>query len=394
MNEVINRTDKPPRRRFVALTNIPTPYRLHFYRTLSDELNKRGWSSDVWFMAKTEPNRYWKFREQDFGFPHKFFKGVSPVIRQTTFHINPGVLASLFSDPPDVLLVAGWMLPTNFFGVPIARWRGNCRVFLWVESHPKSSLYDSGVVDYTRRRFFSICDGFAVPGKFSREYVQSKAPDKPAYSLPNIVNEKLLLENLLRLRKQKSSLRAELGVSSANRVLILPARLAVEKAVGPFLECIALLPAQEISRLTILVAGDGPLRGSISDWLASHSQLDIRLLGNLSENDMFRLYAVADAMTLPSLRDPNPLSVIEACWAELPLLLSNHVGNHPEALRHGENGWLFDPKDQESITSALKGFLSTPESDLQRMARISGQIANTGFRSESVIQNFLNDVIF
>ena len=35
---------------------------------------------------------------------------------------------------------------------------------------------------------------------------------------------------------------------------------------------------------------------------------------------------------LASLRDPCPLSVVEALWMSKPLLISNHCGNISEAL--------------------------------------------------------------
>ena len=56
---------------------------------------------------------------------------------------------------------------------------------------------------------------------------------------------------------------------------------------------------------------------------------------------------------LASLRDPCPLSVVEALWMSKPLLISNHCGNISEALVESKNGFSFDPLSSKSIKNNL-----------------------------------------
>jgi len=378
------------KRRFVSLTNIPTPYRLHFYKALAEELERRGWDFEVWFMAKTEPTRFWKFKEQDFHFRHRFFYGVRPTVSQIAFHFNPGVLARLLFNPPDVLMMAQWMLPTNLLGMPMARWMGRSRILFWLESHQKSSQHHSRLLNYIKHSFYTCCDGFATAGRFSREYIQSQVPGKPVYSLPNVVEENSFRETVMLKRKDKVSLRAQLGIPAANRVFLIPARLIVEKALQQFFDAISSMPAEALNKLTLLVAGDGPLRGALSQWIAEHPGFDVRLLGNVPADKMLSLYAACDALALPSLSDANPLSVIEACWSGLPLLLSDYVGNHPETLHPGRNGWLFNIEKPESVVRAVQDFLAVSDAELARMGSYSRQIAEADFQSGMVVKRFLD----
>ena len=119
-------------RRFVCLTNIPTPYRVFQFRLVHAELERRGWAFEVWFMAKSEPRRNWTFDASEFDFPHRFLRGFRFEIVSDSFHINPEVLTCLRHVRPEILLVAGgWALPTVWLAslalVP--------RKIFWSESH-------------------------------------------------------------------------------------------------------------------------------------------------------------------------------------------------------------------------------------------------------------------
>ena len=88
--------------------------------------------------------------------------------------------------------------------------------------------------------------------------------------------------------------------------------------------------------------------------------------------------------------DPNPLSVIEALWAGLPLILSNRVGNQHEALVIGKNGWLFDQQSGDAVREVLEKWTALTETELQLQCRASALIAEKSFRTETVVSNFLD----
>jgi glycosyltransferase involved in cell wall biosynthesis len=87
----------------------------------------------------------------------------------------------------------------------------------------------------------------------------------------------------------------------------------------------------------------------------------VELVGQKTETEMVRLYAAADLFVLPSLIDPSPLSPIEACAAQLPLLASRRIGNYDDVLEDGTNGWGFDADH--------------PETQRERIAQIAANAA-------------------
>src|ERR1051326_4826170 len=126
------------RQRFICLTNIPTPYRLHCFRALHHELARRDWDFEVLFMARTERGRYWRFSADQFDFPHRVLAGKSPVMAGTVLHINPRIIREL-RPFPDVLLMAGaWGLPTNLLVALRPRITRRSTLIFWAESHLES----------------------------------------------------------------------------------------------------------------------------------------------------------------------------------------------------------------------------------------------------------------
>ena len=345
-------------------------------------------------MARSEPGRYWKFEQRDFDFPHKFFSGIGPIVSGAMLHINPRIPMLFQKDPPTLLLMSGaWALPTNIIVTSLSKLFGRSKLLFWSESHLNSIKLRSRPIDKVRAMLLNQYDGFAVPGRLALEYVRHFAPHKPVFDLPNIVKEDIFKDKVLRNREGKEAIRKERGISTSKKILLLSSRLIPEKGIVGFLSALSSLPTAMTREIVIVIAGDGPLRQKLESPAIKQSHLNLYLSGHVNEHEMAKLYAVADAFALPSLSDPNPLSVIEALWAGLPLLISNRVGNHCEALLPGENGWLFDPESAGDIQKAVKEWFVAPSEKIQQFGKVSAQIAEDRFSTEKVVYNFLNQVL-
>jgi len=372
--------------RFVCLTNIPTPYRLHLFRVFSEELRRRDWDFEVWFMAESERGRLWRFQEEEFCFKFRTFPGW----HFRTFHFNPSIIRSAVRRSPGVFLVAGgWANPTNLLLGPHFR---RVPSLFWCESHAQSARIPSGWVHAVRRAAFRAYAGYAVPGEQSRQWVQRIAPGKPVFKLPNTVNESLFSEQVAQARSQRSSLRRQMNLADEQRVLIMPARLIPVKGIEPFLEAFDSWKCSEKRSVTILVAGDGELRTQLEDWGRKHASSDLRLLGHVDQARMVQLYALSDAFALASFRDANPLTVIEALWAGLPLIVSERIGNLQEVLRSGENGWAFAPGSQPSVHAALAKWRTSLEGNYEEIGLTSARIAHQFFHTRKAVGHFLDSV--
>ena len=83
---------------------------------------------------------------------------------------------------------------------------------------------------------------------------------------------------------------------------------------------------------------------------ANGPKLEISLLGAVA--DPLYLYQTADVFLLTSDHEGTPNVVMEALACGLPVVATK-VGDVPELVQHGFNGYLFDPSNESAMTDAL-----------------------------------------
>ena len=380
---------------FVSVTNIPTPYRLHFYKVFSQVLRDKNIELQVWFMAKTEPGRYWQLNPRSFEFKYRFSSGFHPLIHERIFHFNPNLLFSLLKKPPKWLLLSGsWYFPTFICALLIARLRG-IKTIIWNESNLAYVEYSQSFINTVRGKVLSLGDAYAVPGQWAKEYVSFHVPaskKRKFLQLPNVVDEEKYLSGVRQRAVQKDRLRQKWDIPSDKRVIVSLTRLEPIKGLNQMLA--GWLQFSYKSKTIWLIAGDGSLRQNLQTEIQTAGmEGSIRLLGHRTEDEILELLALADAFALPSLGDPYPLAVLEAMFAGLPLLLSNRVGCHPETLKPGKNGLLFDPYQVEDVRQTLDNFLTLTPRQWKTMGEHSLQLASERFGTEIVVQNFVTDIL-
>ena len=96
---------------------------------------------------------------------------------------------------------------------------------------------------------------------------------------------------------------------------------------------------------------------------------------NIAPNSdaLLRLYADADLFVFPTRGDCLPLAVMEALTSGLPVITTT-VGALPEAVTHGETGWVVPPDDAPALADALHALAS----DAALRGRLSSQAAAVG----------------
>lgn len=89
---------------------------------------------------------------------------------------------------------------------------------------------------------------------------------------------------------------------------------------------------------------------------------------------LLRLFALADLFVFPTRGDCLPLAVMEALAAGLPVITTT-VGALPEAVTHGETGWIVPPDDVGALAEALAALASDSalRGRLARQARAVGR---------------------
>jgi glycosyltransferase involved in cell wall biosynthesis len=378
----------------VCVNNVPTPYRLHLFDALNGEAQKRGARFHGAFMAPNLPGR--KFHEdlQYSDADCRIYRGWRCGLGGLALHINPGLVWSLVRRPPKFLITGGWADFTSALLLLIfPAFRRNTFVLAWVEANSSSMKHKTGVIAKVRTFLLSRCHAFVVPGAIAKQTVTMDyhIPDRKFLFLPNLVDEQLFSDRVRTLRTKQHELRAELGLSSSQKIMLCCARL--EERVKGLMRYVGHVKDLWPDDLVLLVAGSGPDAARTKSWLTDNAMASkVRLLGHFKTDALLRLLAVADAFVLPSLSDPNPLSAIEAAWAGLPLLLSNRCGNFPELVVPEVNGWVFDPNNAREVRAGFAELAAKPLQELRAMGTRSENRARQLFSTQSAVNTFLDEM--
>jgi glycosyltransferase involved in cell wall biosynthesis len=392
-------------RTFVCVTNIPTPYRLYEFEQLYRGMLEHGIIFRVLFLSESEQNRHWECNLEGLTFPYKFIGGIRLPLKNkyqyygnkfsldVSSRLNPGVVLELFRNPPDWLWMGGsWYYLTVLLSLVLLKVfrRKGTKVYLWAEGNPEADLMPSELLRYMKRKIFTLYDGFVVPGEKAKEYVNKIVGDKAKIVIfRNFVDEGLYQERVKRHRDNIEALYGKWNLDRKDLIFFIPARLLPSKGVLHFLKNIVDF---KDSKFEILIAGEGPQRDEVKEFVAKFLKDRVRILGHKEEEDLLELYAVADVFLLPSLIEAYSLATVEALWAGLPLFISKVVGSLPEVLVPGSNGWLFDPGNSEDIRNKFAELLEMKKEDFHKMGRESLRIANERFSTRNCVEEFVNSI--
>ncbi len=155
----------------------------------------------------------------------------------------------------------------------------------------------------------------------------------------------------------RSTLRGELALSNADRLVVAVGNLYAVKGHTHLLEALAQL-ASTYPQLHVAIAGRGELAGAL-ERQAADSGLAARVHFLGLRPDIANILAAADVFVLPSLSEGLPLALLEAMFAARPIVASA-VGDVPVALAGGAAGLLVPPGDPAALAAAIHRLLAQP----------------------------------
>lgn len=376
--------------RIAIYTNILTPYRKYFYDLLWEECKRNKDEFHVLLMAETEPNRNWNYKDLKAEYTI-LLQGKTFSYGEIYVHANLGLKKALKKLKPDVLICAGSYLCPGIWQAIGWKKKFHYKVLYWSESHLKEERDYGGfkvfVREKLRKTVYRKFDGFWYAGKLSRKFIENyKGVDSSMTFVPNLVDEVKYQRAGKITGEEKDQLRRKYGITPDKVVFICPARLVTIKGIDKFIELMG--RCRDKKNATVLVAGDGKLKALIKQKADSYG-LDVRLLGFQSQDTIVELYGLSDVFLLPSLSDPNPLSCIEALWAGLPLLISEHCGNYPEVVQNGENGYVFRYRDEKDAIKKLSCLINDGPEWRKKAKLRSLEIAEDTYCSRKVVEHLI-----
>lgn len=248
-----------------------------------------------------------------------------------------GLIAALAGARPHIILAHG----AELFP-PLQTWRRP----LWA---------------WLRRIVLTSADIVIANSQYTAQLVRSFTPAANVAAVPLAVDHNIFVPN------NRTQARTQWGIDERLRVLCSVSRVHRFKGHDMVLHALATLPSAMRADFTYLVAGQGP---ALVDLQALANQLgvadQVRWLGFVSEEQLPSLYQAADLFVLTTRETPTAQAVegfglvfLEAQACGTPVI-GTRTGGIPDAVTHGDGGWLIEQDDIDALTENLCKLYADP----------------------------------
>jgi L-malate glycosyltransferase len=196
--------------------------------------------------------------------------------------------------------------------------------------------------------------------------------------IPNFINSSQYW------RRPNDELRATLA-NTGQRILMHVSNFRPVKRIE---DCIhAFARARQRVNAKLVMCGDGPAREG-AEQLAAHYGLskDVLFIGQVPNISDY--LSVADLLMLPSQTESFGLAALEALACEVPVI-ATRVGGLVEVVLEGENGYLVEVGDIESMATRAVELLED-DAKRRRMGERGRQWALEHYNTERVIPQYID----
>jgi glycosyltransferase involved in cell wall biosynthesis len=160
----------------------------------------------------------------------------------------------------------------------------------------------------------------------------------------------------------RNRVRGELGIGDGVRLCVAAGRLVRKKGFEYLVDAIGTTPG-----IVLAIAGDGTLADELrARAIAAGTSERIRLLGNQTQDRVGELFAAADVIGVPSVRDDRgnvdglPNVLLEALASGTPVI-TTAAGGIGAVVEDGHTALVVRERDSTAIAAALGRVIGNPE---------------------------------
>lgn len=277
-------------------------------------------------------------------------------IKDETYHAIPlslGLLNIIRKIKPDVLITEGFFQWTPF--VQLYGWFFRVPVFVGYERTLYTERHNSRFKTFLRKLQDKSIAGYLVNGTETKKYLLSLGISEEKIFVGGMSADSTGLRVSIKKWpiKEKQSFKSKYISSNNGLIFLFTGQMILRKGVNYLLNAwvkhTQLYPDDKL----VLVGGGVFLE----KWKEQYSKYSsIIFEGTIAYDEIYKYYAIADVYILPTIEDNWSLVVPEAMACGLPVATSIYNGCHVELIQDGENGFVFDTYNQESITNVLEKF--------------------------------------
>jgi len=248
----------------------------------------------------------------------------------------------------------------------------------------RSTTQRTGINEKIRFRLFQLAD-YVVPNSYSQEsYIKTTFPKlaSKTITIPNFVDLEYFVPPLERHRREVPE-------------IMIAASVWPSKNTLGFIDAVAQLRQKGY---IFHVSWYGIEYGDYPEHLKyvnqSQNKIDQYEIGQyitLKEKtkQIKDCYQKSDFFCLPSFYEGTPNVICEAIACGLPVACSDVCDNSKYVIG-GENGFLFDPKDTDSVVSAFERLFALRDESYELFCRRSRLLAEQKLSKEQFVDTYMN----
>ncbi len=331
------------------LTNIYTPYKEALLRELGKLVDL-----NVYYCSLLEKGRTWDIHFSQ-SYSYKILSGMSFSVGLYHYHINPSLYSVLKKDNIDILIVGGYSFPT-VMGAPFICKKLKIPCLLWCGSTKLERKKEFVPLVQIKKWIVSQYDGYIAYTNRAKEYLESLgAPNDAIVVAPVTVDTDYFISKSDEYKKAfgRKFLRKYFCISHDDDIVIsFVGSLIKRKNLSLLLDALKDMKVP----FTLLVAGSGPLEGALKQK-AYECGLEERVcwLGDLTQDELVKLYCATDIFVLPSDREPSGNVINEAMSTGCPVIISDQIGT--DIVSHAKNGFIFSHRDVDALRKCISAMV-------------------------------------
>ncbi|HEX2754961.1 MAG TPA: glycosyltransferase [Candidatus Limnocylindrales bacterium] len=178
------------------------------------------------------------------------------------------------------------------------------------------------------------------------------------------------------------TLRDEYGMEPGAPIVGVVARLEPEKGHQTLIEAWPQV-LREVPAAYLLIVGEGSRRDFLEQWAAAH-KVAHRVVFAGRRDDIPAVTAAIDVAVLPSWREAQGLSILEAMALSRPVVASD-VGGIPEMIEDGVTGLLVEHDNPVALAAAIVRLL-TDHAYADTLARAGHDLVHDRFCIELMVK--------
>ena len=187
----------------------------------------------------------------------------------------------------------------------------------------------------------------------ARAFVNRYFPDFPLRVIPNGIDLSVYRPGLAPIRHLRDD----------NLNILFVGRLEKRKGLGDLLRAYRAMHPR-VTRVRLIIVGDGPLRGRVESYVARHRLPNVVLAGYVPESVKPRYYDSADIFCAPATgAESFGIVLLEALASGLPVV-ATEVPGYMSVLEPGRDSVTVQPKNWRELAASL--VILARDADLRR----------------------------